>query len=71
MKNKKGWSADIGEYEKGINISLPGARNLAEAHQMAFSRVYECDHCQDPFVVQIYRDGKIVWDFTNFQPFDY
>lgn len=67
-RKQKGWTADIGTYEKGINITLK-ANNLSDAIAEANARLDESyDHCpvdQEPYVAQIYHDGRIVWDFMN------
>lgn len=60
------FTADIGTYEKGFNVDLPEAFDidsaLSEAEKELENR-YPND--TSAFIVQLFNDGKIVWDYFN------
>ena len=66
------WTADIGCWEKGLNIDLPGVKNLSEAIDLAEKILRKTDFYHagiksgdSTYVVQIYHNGKIVWDYMS------
>lgn len=62
------YTADIGSWERGKNIDLPGATNINDALKIAksFMDITKFNPPQEfPYVVKIYKDKKIVWDWMN------
>lgn len=65
------WKADIGCYEQGKTVNLPGVLNLNQALKLANKIIDQTDFSglekvQTPYVVQVYNfAGKIVFDYMN------
>ncbi len=66
--NMTEYTADIGCWDHGKNIDLPGATNVSEAVELAEkaleSTVFK-KPIENPYVVQVRHNGKIVWDYMN------
>jgi len=63
------WTADIGSWERGKNVDLPGVSTLKEAltqAQLILDQTEFNPPTKDPYIVQIFNDdGKIVFDYMN------
>lgn len=58
------FTADIGSWERGKTIDLQ-ANTRDEALAEGFRRVDEAkdDKNPDPYLVQLYENGQVIWDY--------
>lgn len=62
------WEADIGCYDYGKRVNLSHCRNLKQALSKANELMKTTTFhppIENPYVVQVYRHGKIVFDYMN------
>ena len=65
------WTADIGTWEHGRNVELHGVACRDEAVKKAWSileNIQENSEDQTTlswYVVQVFKDGRAVWDYMN------